>query len=148
MRLDVGQGDEEKMLGSWVWMNYKMTLVQNWLTQRGRVWAETCWGWDESSRTWSSGVWENDQVKDTILELIPTVTFTLLVQVLKKRERGKREENPRPNLGTASTYWSVGPGSDWDDAIRALWGRSSGKSSQRKGLVNNVSAIERSHHEG
>lgn len=117
------------------------------VSQRGSMWAETHWGWCKSSWTWSSGVWENNKIKDAILEVILIVIFTLLVQVLKKTEKKwKKEENPRPNLRTAFVYWSVDPGNQWD-TIGTWWGGSSGKSFKQKGMVNNISIIERSHHE-
>lgn len=46
-----------------------------------------------SSWRWSSGAQENVRIKDTILEVISTVIFTLIVQVLRKRESEIRRES-------------------------------------------------------
>lgn len=109
IRSDMGQGDTEKMLGSWVWMIYKITL--EWTESKGKS-----MGWDEGSWTWSSEVWENSKIKDRILEVIPTAIFTLPVQVLKKKgEKVKREERTQnqilrqpPFTGTGSREWVRG----------------------------------------
>lgn len=50
------------------------------------------------------GVWENDKLKIQFGSYSHCQLHTSDA-VAEKREEVKRDENPRPNLGTASLYW-------------------------------------------